>query len=363
MKRAQAFALVRTRGGVPRSTVTKQTVVLIVGQLGWPRLADGRSTSSLAQARSYGVPIASERQFLEWIGRLVPSPQVKSYTPAELVALSKLPPEVVDQLAMFGLIEPRGGLYGFSDLAAARQIARLLVSGIALSRIIRSLIEIQRWLPDAGLSNLRIFPESSDRILIEQSFGRTDATGQFVLPIDGQGGNPDLLFAQAQAHEDANETAAAERLYRRVMMMDPTNAVAAFKVGNLLRLAGRKIEAQAAFWTSLKADPTFAQAWYNLADLLEDEGRSAAAIEHLRRAIAADQAYADPVFNLALLLQKLGYHSEAAIWWRRYLELDGVSLWSVRARRALKWCELQSVGSSEVTLAGEKPERPGAKGG
>src|SRR5581483_9367908 len=72
MKRAEAFALVRQRGGKPREGVTRQTDVLIVGELGWPLLDDGRPSGSLAQARSYRVPIASERQFLEWLGKGAP---------------------------------------------------------------------------------------------------------------------------------------------------------------------------------------------------------------------------------------------------------------------------------------------------
>ena len=54
MKRADAFALVRKHGGKPREGVTKQTDVLIVGELGWPLLDDGRPSNSLAQAKSYG---------------------------------------------------------------------------------------------------------------------------------------------------------------------------------------------------------------------------------------------------------------------------------------------------------------------
>ena len=84
---------------------------------------------------------------------------------------------------MFGLIEARDGLYGFRDLAAARQVAQLLGSGIVLSVITRSLRDIRKWLPDARLSNLRLFPESSDKILVEQVLGRTDSKGQFVLPV------------------------------------------------------------------------------------------------------------------------------------------------------------------------------------
>src|SRR5262249_39285459 len=91
MKRAEAFALVRARGGKPREGVTRKTDVLIVGELGWPLLDDGRPSNSLAQAKSYGVPIASERQFLAWLGRKVPDEQAKSYTAEQLASLSKLP--------------------------------------------------------------------------------------------------------------------------------------------------------------------------------------------------------------------------------------------------------------------------------
>jgi hypothetical protein len=47
------------------------------------------------------------------------------------------------------------------------------------------------------------------------------------------------------------------------------------------------------------------------------------------------------VFNLALMLQKLERHAEAATQWRRYLKLDADSSWSARAKRALKFCEMQ----------------------
>jgi hypothetical protein len=54
----------------------------------------------------------------------------------------------------------------------------LLGSGTPLSVITRSLRDIRKWLPDARLSNVRLFPESSDRLLVEQGEGRTDSNGQ-----------------------------------------------------------------------------------------------------------------------------------------------------------------------------------------
>jgi tetratricopeptide (TPR) repeat protein len=341
MKRDEAFALVRQRGGAPRRGVTKQTGVLIVGEFGWPLLDNGRPSNSLAQAQSYGVPIASERQFLEWIGKAVPDQQAKTYTADQLASLSKVAKEVVDQLAMFGLIECRDGLYGFRDLTAARQIAGLLAAGVTMSLITRSLHDIRRWLPEAHLSNLRLFPESCDNILIEQMKGRTDKTGQFVLPIAEPQDSPDTLFEQAQLAEEAKEVVAAERLYRRVMQIDPADPAAPFNLGNLLRSEGRIVEAEAAYRAAVNADPGFADAWYNLADVFDDQGRAKDALACLESAVKANPEYADAMFNLALFLQRLERHGDALAWWRRYLELDKVSPWAARARRALKFCEME----------------------
>jgi tetratricopeptide (TPR) repeat protein len=341
MKRADAFALVRKHGGAPREGVTRQTGLLIVGELGWPLVDDGRPSNSLARAQSYGIPVATERQFLEWTGKATPEDQTKTYTVDQLSSLSKVPKEIIEQFAIFGLIERKSGLYGFRDLAAARQIVSLLASGIALSVVTRSLHEIRKWLPDARLSNLRLFPESGDRILIEQMKGRTDKTGQFVLPVAASDDDPDALFQSAQAAEDQGDTVAAERLYRRLMKVDPADPAAPFNLGNLLRSSGRIVEVEAIYREATKADPSFAEAWYNLADVLDDQGHPAEAIAALEAAIKADPNYADAIFNLALLLQKLERHADAAARWKRYLKLDDASPWSARAKRALKYCEIK----------------------
>jgi hypothetical protein len=40
-------------------------------------------------------------------------------------------------------------------------------------------------------------------------------------------------------------------------------------------------------------------------------------------------------------LQRNNKHAEAAEYWRRYLANDAQSEWAVRARRSLKFCEMQ----------------------
>jgi tetratricopeptide (TPR) repeat protein len=346
MKREEAFALVRAQGGTPRRGLTRKTAVLVVGELGWPLLPDGRPSKSLGLAKSYGVTIASERLFLEWAGKTVPDEAIRSYSAGQIAALSGLPQDVIGELTTFGLLDGRGEHYGFRDLTAARQLNELFQSGVALSTITKSLAAIRKWLPDAALSNLRLFPSASDAILVEQLKGRTDKTGQFVLPVGEAREDADAVFEEAQAAEEARDIETAQRLYRRIMRIDPGDPAAAFNLGNLLRSMSRKVEAEAAYRAATKADPDFAEAWYNLADILDDRGRTDEAVASLTRALAADPNYADALFNLGLLHQRNDRLAEAAACWRRYLALDKDTSWASRARQALKYCEMQIAHSS-----------------
>lgn len=352
MKRAEAFSLVQKHGGTPRTGVTKSTAVLIVGELGWPLLPDGRLSNSLARAKACGIPIASERRFLTWTGQAATEQQTKAYSKEQLAGLSKLSGDLIDGFAMFGLIEPRGDLYGFRDLAAARQIASLLASGVNLSTITQSLAEIRKWLPDAGLANLRLYPEASDRLLVEHGNGRIDKKGQFVLPIEPAKADADALFEEAQASEEAEDWDTAERYYSLVVKIDPGDSAAAFNLGNVQRAQGKLIDAETAYRIAVEREPHFAEAWFNLADLLDEQRRGPEAVRCLEQAIKADPDYADAVFNLALFLQRLERLSEAACQWKRYLELDRTSAWAGRAKRALKFCEMTAIRIHGVCGAG-----------
>ena len=159
--------------------------------------------------------------------------------------------------------------------------------------------------------------------------------------IDQSQNNSDDLFEQAQSAEDAGDIAEAERLYRVLMKSDPTDASAPFNLGNPLRGCARNVEAEVALRAATRVDPTFADAWYNLSDLLDEQGRFEAAAECLGAALRVVPDYADAMFNLSLLLQRTNRYAEAADYWRRYLASDCQSEWAERARRSLKFCEMQ----------------------
>jgi Tetratricopeptide repeat len=341
MTRDEAFKVVRQHGGMPSRWVTKRTKLLIVGELGWPLLDDGRPSNKLTRATAYGIPVASERRFLEWIGKAVPDSINKTYSIDEIAAVSDLSGNTIQELAQFGLLDERGGQFGFRDLASARQIAKLLADGVTLSEIIRGVSQIRKWMPDVGLANVRFHPGPHRSLEVEQAGGRTDKNGQFVLAIDESQITPVDLFQRALLAEENGDIAGAERLYRILMKSDPTDASAPFNLGNLLRAASRNVEAEAALRAATRSDPTFVEAWYNLSDLLDEQGHSEAAIECLRTALRVEPDYADATFNLALLLQRKNEYAEAADYWRRYLDLDCQSEWTARARRSLKFCEMQ----------------------
>jgi tetratricopeptide (TPR) repeat protein len=341
MSRDEAFEIVRQHGGMPSRWITKRTKLLIVGELGWPLLDDGRPSNKLSRATAYGIPVASERRFLEWIGKAVPDSVNKTYSIDEIAAVSDLSSNTIQELAQFGLLDERGGRFGFRDLASARQIAKLFANGITLSEIIRGVNQVRKWIPDVGLANVRFHPGPHRSIEVEQAGGRTDKNGQFVLAIAESQCIPVELFAQAVLAEENGDIAGAERLYRILMKSDPTDASAPFNLGNLLRAVSRNVEAEAALRAATRADPTFVEAWYNLSDLLDEQGRSEAAIECLRTALRIAPDYADATFNLALLLQRKNEYAEAADYWRRYLANECQSEWAARARRSLKFCEMQ----------------------
>ena len=238
MTRAEAFEVVRQHGGAPSQAVTKRTNLLIVGELGWPLLDDGRPSNKLTRATTYGIPVVSERRFLEWIGKAVPDGLQKTYSGEQLAALSKLSSETIQELVQFGLLDERGGRFGFRDLASARQIAKLLTDGVRLSEIVRGVSAIRRWLPEVGLSNVRLRPGPGNTLEVEQPGGRTDKHGQFLFAVDGSEQSPDDLFARAQSAEQSGDIVEAERLYRLLIKSDPADASAPFNLGNMLRATG-----------------------------------------------------------------------------------------------------------------------------
>jgi Tfp pilus assembly protein PilF len=60
------------------------------------------------------------------------------------------------------------------------------------------------------------------------------------------------------------------------------------------------------------------------------------AAQEFRHALQGNPSFAPAIFNLAVLYERTGSVSEAETQWRRYLQLDSNSAWSVEARTRLQ---------------------------
>ena len=346
MSRAEAFDVVRQHGGAPSPEVTKRTQVLIVGELGWPLLDDGRPSNKLSRATALGIPIVSERRFLEWVGKSPSDNDQKTYTADQLAALTKMSSGMIQELAQLSLLDERDGRFGFRDLASARQIAKLLNDGVRLSEIIRAVSAIRKWLPDVGLAAVRLHAGALSDVQVEQSGGRTDKYGQFVLAVDGAREDPDELFDRAHSAEQGGDIAEAERLYRLLMKSDPSDPAAAFNLGNLFgALPVRRSRPKPP--TGLLSRPTDISPRPGTISpiLLEVQGR-AGARDRLFAACAGEAPTRTTLMrssiSRACCTGTASYSSMRPFTGAAISRSTTASEWAgAHARRALKFCEIQ----------------------
>ena len=80
------------------------------------------------------------------------------------------------------MLEPAKGQYGYRDLLAAREVARLLRSGLSLHAIVEAAIMLRR----AGrrLSDTRLSEAPWGEIVQEVAGRLGRLNGQFTLPLD-----------------------------------------------------------------------------------------------------------------------------------------------------------------------------------
>jgi tetratricopeptide (TPR) repeat protein len=337
-----AAAEIRRQGGTVRRGLSPLTTVVAVGREAAAQLADGRLQAKLVRADEIGASCISEAMLLRALHLVPPAARIDG-----ALRVDALPEKVgLDQeatrlLLLFDVIQPRGGVLGFRDLVAAREVARLLKEGLPLADIIEGAVQVggRGAGDDQPLARLKLVCDERGQLArsIDDRFAELDGQMRLALPNPG---NPsaDELFEAAEDAEQAGDLANAEILYRRCIGVDKRDPIAPFNLANVLREQGRLSEAKSWLHLSIAVDPTFADAWYNLALLVDAEGRKRLARAYLERAAAADPDYADPLYRLAQLHFEASELAEASRLWRRYLILDPDSEWSRRARHGLALC-------------------------
>ena len=295
-----------------------------------------------------GCRIVSELTLKRLIGLAPPlPPQNRILTAAELAQQARLSPETLRCLALYDVVEPAGDAFGYRDLLAAREVARLLRADLPLTAIIQASVAIRR--SGRTLSDTRLSEAPWGEVLQEMAGRYARLDGQFTLPLAESFETLDEVFERAEEMELNGNFGEAERLYRIATRIDRTDPVLAFNLGNVLEIQQRSDEAALAYQQAIARDSGFAEAWLNLGLLRERGGQIRAATDCYYSAIAARPDYADALFNLALLLTRSEQYQAALPIWDRFLQLKPGGKDAEDARRFALLCRMSvKSGGTEM---------------
>ncbi len=327
---------IKARGGELRHGVSRRTRFAVLGH----KLIDGASAASIEarieESRKAGARLLSENAFLRLL-KLTEEPKgQRELSTRQIVEQSGLDRNTFERLRLFDAFESGDEPFGFRDLVAARQYAKLAADGVGWPDLVRAARSRRSANPLGGVANVRL-ARAGKAVLMQSGETLSELSGQLVfsLPAD-EGDRGDRLFEEAREAEEAEDWARAAALYRRCVEIEPKDADVAFNLSHVLLKQGEWQEARRFLNKALRLDPTYAEAWYNLAAIAREHGDPESAKRHLRQAITADPGYPDPLYNLALLEFDAGDYEKASRLWERYRELDPDSSWGQKAKYGLQ---------------------------
>lgn len=257
----------------------------------------------------------------------------------------------IRSLVHAGFVAPERGprnawRFSFQDLIVLRTAQALVAAKVPARRIMKSLRELRRQLPESmPLSGLRI-GAVGDRVVVREGGARWQAeSGQYLLDFTP---GTDSLFRDAKTREtelsernkesvpgvswferglamEGSDAQAAMQAYARAIAADARHADAHINLALLLHEAKRLPEAERAYRAAIAACGNHALLLFNYAVLLEDLERVPEAIRAYEAALRADPRMADGHFNLALLHEKLGRPREALRHMSQYRRLAGAA--------------------------------------
>ena len=353
-RRLAAREIERRRGSIRRG-ISRRTSVAVFGHRAAQAWSAERIAKGIQDARAAGADLISENAFLRLLGLMRQSETARQIPSRQLLDQSGLDEETVEHLRLFDAFEFSEEPFGFRDLVAARQYARLIADGLDWYGLVRAVRTGRVTAPGGSLASVRLERLGAD-VLMRTGAALTELSGQHLLdfPVE-EADRADQLFEDAQEAEEIGDWERARSLYEKCLAIEPRDPVIAFNLSHAFIQLGNASEARRYLHKVLNLDKNYAEAWYNLASLARERKDMAAARRHLQKAITADPTYPDPLFNLALVEFESGAHEEATRLWQKYRELDPGSEWSEKARHGL---QLIALMAQHPGLK-DRPEAPG----
>jgi tetratricopeptide (TPR) repeat protein len=265
------------------------------------------------------------------------------YGVRDVERLLGLPRSTVRTMVEAGFVSPGRGprnawLFSFQDLIVLRAAQALATARVSRRRIIRSLKELRRQLPESmPLSGLAI-SAVGDQVVVKDGGSSWQAeSGQYLLAFEGNPSDGSLTviektrpapagtgdwFDKAVALESTDPAAALEA-YARAVAANPAHLDAQVNLGRLLHEANRLTEAEQAYRKALGPCSNAALLLYNLGVLLDDMDRKPEAMEAYVEALSRNPHLADCHYNLALLYEEMNKPQEAIRHLAQYRRLAG----------------------------------------
>jgi len=263
-----------------------------------------------------------------------------SYSVHDVERVLHLSRSTIRGLVAAGFVNPERGArreyrFSFRDLIVLRTARALIDAKVPRKRILSSLEDLRRHLPDTvPLSGLSICAVG-ERVVVRDGKTRWQAdNGQYLLGLDVVLENGVLhmverseavpVAAETNGHEVAPKTKTAEqwfiealelesadgraarRAYERAVKLDPRHLASWINWGRLLHEQGSIAEADKVYQRALNECGPDPLLMFNRGVLLEDLGNAGAALEAYQAAIEEDPDMADCHYNLARLYEALG---------------------------------------------------------
>jgi tetratricopeptide (TPR) repeat protein len=347
MTKREAAHLISAHGGTFAPSVTRETMVVVVGRDGWPLASDGRPMRRLRKAlalarRGIAVEIVPEEELLARLG--CPGGRLqRHFTLCELTDMLGVPGARLAAWLRAGLVEPAATVTGiryfdFQQAAGAKMLCDLVRSGVTIARLRQSLRQLRTWLGDVEhpLAQLTML-EHSRRLVVRLAGGQlAEPGGQLLFEFAEKSGEPappsvpwvaqtrgaEEWFEIGCRAEDRGDLLEAAAAYRQALLTGGPSAEACFNLANVLASLAQYAQAGERYRQVLEFDPDFWEAWNNLGTVLAYEGQNEDAVEAYRQALRRHPRYADAHYNIADTLEDLGRQSEAREHWQTYLQIE-----------------------------------------
>jgi tetratricopeptide (TPR) repeat protein len=266
----------------------------------------------------------------------------RKYSSDRIAQLSGLTAAQICGLALYDVLRPAQGSFSYTDLVAARSVARLFSAGASLRKIAAAAIALEQR--GMSLAGVRLSEAPWGEVLqeIDGQLARFD--GQLFLPLRGEGVSADEAFGRAEAGEAKGDMPEAQRWYELAARLDRSDAVIPFNLGNVLDALGRTREAEIAYRQAIARSPDLADAWFNLGVLQEKNGRKNEALASYERAAEAEPTFVDAHYNAALLHMGLGQFGKALPVWERIAATSSEA--AVEAKRLAHLCRLELTSAA-----------------